>query len=135
MIRVQCFRWSAVVLGALGLLAFSAQLDELFYVSPTMLIVEGDPYGGSFDIIGACGGAAHSMTFVGDVLWVGDPRGCVYRKGPGDPNVSFVFSVFNNVRALAMHAGHLLSGGGNTVVRVDLGTGVVLATLDVPVPV
>lgn len=120
----------------LGLLFSTARADELFVASPTTLILQGNPYMGSFTTIGACGGQAQSLALNGSQLLIGDPNGHVYKKSPGDAFVSYAFDVPNDARALAMHAGNLLSGGSNsTVVRVDATSGAVLGTLSVPAPV
>ncbi|HEV8113949.1 MAG TPA: hypothetical protein VGR31_14335 [Planctomycetota bacterium] len=120
---------------AVALLA-PARADELFVGSPTTLIQSGNPFSGAFTTIGACGGAAQSMTLDGSRLLIGDPSGRVYQKGPSDSFVNFAFNVPNDAQALAMHGGNLLVGGTDgTLVRVDATTGAVIATLQVGAPV
>lgn len=127
----------AAILGifAAALHVPSARADELFVASPTTLILQGNPFSGSFSTIGACGGAAQSMTLDGDVLLIGDPSGHIYRKAPADAFVSYAYDVPNDAQALAMHAGNLLSvGSDGTIVRVDADTGAVLDTMTTSVP-
>jgi len=120
---------------ALGVLSPLATADKLYFASPTTLIAEGNPFDGGFNVIGACGGAAWSATLQGSTLLIGDPNHHIYRKSPGDPFVGYAFDVPNDAKALVMHAGNLLSGGDNSVVRVDAQTGAVLATFNLSVPV
>lgn len=118
-----------------GLVASIAGADEIFVASPTTLILEGNPYSGSFTTIGACGGQAHSMTLNGSQLLIGDPNGRIYRRSAAESFVSYAYDVPNDAQALAMHAGNLLSAGSDgTVVRVDAVTGAVIATLTAPGP-
>jgi len=127
----------AAILGgfAAAFLGSSIRADELFVASPTTLIQQGNPFSGSFFAIGACGGAAQSMTLDGDVLLIGDPSGHIYRKGPADPFVSYAYDVPNDAQGLAMHGGDLLSAGSDgTIVRVDSSTGAVLATMTASFP-
>ena len=132
---MQRTRLLALPLSLLAVLG-TARADELFVASPTTLIQQGNPFGGNFSTIGACGGAAHSMTLSGTRLLIGDPLGRIYQKAPEDAFVNFVFTVPNDATALAMHAGNLLAAGSDgTIVRVDAVSGAVLDTLQVPVPV
>jgi hypothetical protein len=130
-------RRAALLAGvAAGALVLESRADELFVASPTTLISEGNPYGGSFTTIGACGGAAHSMTLNGAELLIGDPNGHIYRRSPGNFFVSYAYDVPNSAHALAMHANQLLSGGDNgTLVRVNASTGAVLASFTLSVPI
>ncbi len=129
-------RLSLSILPVAAALFATARADELFVGSPTTLIQSGNPFSGSFATIGACGGAAQSMTLDGSRLLIGDPLGRIYQKGPSDSFVSFAFSVPNDAQALAMHAGNLLVGGTDgTLLRVDATSGAVLATMQVGAPV
>jgi hypothetical protein len=122
----------AAILGgfAAAFLGSTVRADDIFVASSTTLVLEGNPFSGAFITIGACGGAAQSMTLNGDVLLIGDPNGRIYRKAPSDGFVSYAFDVPNDAQALAMHGGNLLSvGTDGTIVRVDADTGAVLATM------
>ena len=109
--------------------------DELFVASPTTIILEGNPYSGAFQAIGACGGSAQSLTMNGDVLLIGDTNGRIYRKGPADGFVGYAFDAPNDAQALAMHGGDLLCAGSDgTIARVNASTGAVLDTMTASVP-
>jgi len=128
--------YGAALLGAFAaLLPLSpARADDLFVGSPTTLIQQGNPFNGALQGIGACGGAAQSMTLDGDVLLIGDPSGHVYRKAPADLFVGYAYDVPNDAQGLAMHGGDLLSvGTDGTIVRVASDTGAVLDTMTAPI--
>ncbi len=133
-------RSHSILRGALALAAFcaagaSASADELLLGSPNTAVLTGNPFSSAFTVVGACGGAVASLALDGQVAWIGDESGIVYRRELQLGDQSYAFNAPNSALGLGMHAGDLLSAGGSTVVRIDTATGAVLQTHQLPVPV
>lgn len=127
-------RCATIASGFLAVLP-TAHADEIFVASSSTVIQQGNPFSGSFNVIGACGGAAQSVTLNGDVLLIGDSLGRIYKKGPADSFVGYAYDVPNDAQALAMHGGNLLTAGTDgTIARVNATTGAVLDTMTASVP-
>lgn len=129
-------RGAAILGGLAAILPLSTvRADEIFVGSSTTVIQAGNPFSGSFNVIGACGGAAQALTLNGDDLLIGDSLGRIYKR-PAGGFVSYAgFDVPNDAQGLAMHGGNLLSvGTDGTIVRVDANTGAVLNTMTASVP-
>jgi hypothetical protein len=126
----------ASLLASAAVLAASfAKADDLYVASLSTLVYEGTPYASSNNLIGACGGAAQSITVDAGVVFVGDTTGHVYKRAPGG-FLTYAYDAPNDAQALAFHNGNLLVGGSDgTIARLDAQSGQVLATLAVGVPV
>jgi len=113
----------------------TAAADELLVGSPNSAILSGSPFKSEFQVVGACGGAVASFALDGDVAWIGDESGIIYRRDLVTGAISYAFNAPNDALGLAMHDGDLLCAGGATVARIDVTTGAVLATYAAPADV
>ncbi|TDJ74946.1 MAG: hypothetical protein E2O39_04360 [Planctomycetota bacterium] len=107
--------WATLAFAAL---AGGAEAQDLYVGGFSSLIYRGDPAAGNFELVGACGGAVHSMAPVGPDLLIGDVTGVIYRYDQANNSIGYLQDVDNDATALLVQGSDFLVGGTDgTVLR------------------
>ena len=124
-----------ILAASAGLLAAGASADDLFIASTTSAILKGNPAQGDFELIGLCGGPAHSLLVDGEDVFVGDQSGNIYLFDASAGALGYAFTGVNDATAMVLHDDQLLISGSDSTVQRFTRNGALLETLSPGVPV
>lgn len=117
-----------VAIGSASVLLATTSAQHLIVGGPDTVIRRAVPVSSEFDVVGACGGIVESMVAHGDVTYIGDRSGLLYRYDPS-VGVSYAFNVSNDAAALATDGHRLFVGGSDgSIESYDLATESLLET-------